>query len=192
VLSETEQAMITVLKQHGPVLYRTEFQELCAAEGISRSTFSMYIGTNPLISRVALGVYALTGAHVIPSDVEDCLRRNRASAAPLTDCGWTSEARPWIAVQMSSAMVASGVFHVPASIRGFLLGRFLLETADGIEVGKVHVAEQNSWGLATFIRRREVEPGDFIVLEFNLRERRVKAFLGGSELVESFCNVGPE
>jgi len=34
-----------------------------------------------------------------------------------------------------------------------------------------------------------VEPGDFIVLEFNLRERRVKAFLGGAELVESFCDV---
>jgi hypothetical protein len=134
-------------------------------------------------------MYALTGAHVSPFDVENCLRRNRATVVTLADCGWTSEARPWIALQMSPAMVASGVFPVPPSIRGFLLGRFLVEMADGAEVGKIQITEQNAWGLGILIRRREVEPGDFIVLEFNLQERRVKAFLGGAELVESFCDV---
>jgi hypothetical protein len=93
---------------------------------------------------------------------------------------------------MSPAVVASGVFPVPASMRGFLLGRFLVEMADGAEVGKIQVAKQNSWGLGTLIRRRGVEPGDFIVLEFNLQKRRAKAFLGSAELVESFCEAGPE
>jgi len=190
VLSETERTMTAILEEHGPVLYRTEFQELCARKGISRNTFSMYLWTNPVISRVAVGVYALTGAHLSPFEVENCLRRNRAPLVTLADCGWTGEARPWIALQMSPAMVASGVFAVPASIRDFLLGRFLVETADGTEVGKIQVAEQHSWGLGTLIRRREVEPGDFVVLEFNLQERRVKALLGGPELVESFCDAG--
>src|ERR1022692_1266274 len=48
ILSEIETKMVAVLRQHGPVLYRTEFQELCAAKGISRNTSSMYLGANPL------------------------------------------------------------------------------------------------------------------------------------------------
>jgi hypothetical protein len=188
VLSRTERLMVAVLTEHGPVLYRTEFQELCAAKGISRNTFSMYLWTNPLFSRVAVGVYALTGSQVSPGEVENCLQRSRDSSPTLTDCGWTSDARPWIALQMSPSVVASGVFPVPGSIRGFLLGRFVVEVADGTEAGKIQVAEQNSWGLGTLIRRYGVEPADFIVLEFNLRDRRAKAFIGGAEIVESFCD----
>ena len=69
------------------------------------------------------------------------------------------------------------------------MGRYLVETADGMSVGKIQVAEQNSWGLGTLIRRRQLEPGDFILLEFNLQQRRVRAFLGGADLVESFCEL---
>lgn len=192
VLSKVENTMVLVLRQHGPVLYRAEFQELCAAKGISRNTFSMYIWISPLISRVATGVYALTGGHVGPFDVEKCLSRNRDPVVTLADCGWTSEAKPWIALQMSSSMVASGVFPVPSGMRGFLLGRFQVEMADGTEVGKIQVAEQNAWGLGILIRRREVEPGDFVVLEFNLQERRAKAFLGGAELWESYCDAASD
>jgi len=189
-LSETESRMVSTLRAHGPTLYRTEFQELCAKKGISRNTFSMYLWTNPLFSRVATGVYALTGADVSPVDVENCLRRNRASVPAIADCGWTSAAKPWVALQMSPTIVASGVFPVPGSIRHFLLGRFTVETTDGREIGRIQVAEQNSWGLGMMIRRCGIEPGDFVVLEFNLQDRRVRAYLGGPEIVESFCEKG--
>jgi RNA polymerase alpha subunit len=189
VLSDTETTMVAVLKRHGPVLYRPEFQELCAAEGISRNTSSAYLWTNPLFSRVATGVYSLTGAHVEPFDVEDCLRRHQASAVTIADYGWTSKARPWIALQVSPSIVASGVFHVPPSIREFLLGGFLVEMGNGTEMGKVQIAKQHAWGLGTLIRRRQIEPGDFVLLEFDLRDRRVRAFLGGAELIESFCKT---
>lgn len=184
-LTDTEKKMVSVLREHGPTLYRTEFQELCAKKGIGRNTFSMYIWTNPLFARIATGVYALTGAPVGPSDVEACLRRNRISAPALADCGWTAEAKPWVALHMSPAIVASGVFPVLAAIREFILGRFTLQTADGGEVGNIHVAKENSWGLGILIRRRGIEPGDFVILEFNLRDRRAKASVGGAELVES-------
>lgn len=192
VLSVTEMMMTRVLKERGPVLYRTEFQELCAARGISRSTFSMYVGNNSIFSRVTNGVYSLTGATFDSFDVESCLKRNRASISSIADCGWTAEAKPWVALKMTPTIVANGVFAIPSSIRSFLFGRFVIQASDGTDVGKIQVSEQRAWGLSPLIRRWKVEPGDTLVLEFDLKGRRVKVHLGGDDLVELFCDVNAD
>lgn len=84
----------------------------------------------------------------------------------------------WVAFQVSDAMVNSGMFGVPAAMRQFLEGDFRLIAADDDPVGMLAIRENGAWGLSPFFRRRGVESGDYLALEFDLITRSATAEVG--------------
>ena len=129
VLSKVEQIAYSVLAEHGPLLHRTEFERMCIERGMNLSTFANYVSRLPFLAFYGPGVYGLRGAPVGPGDVERCIPR---TTKRLRDHGWTANAMPWLAVEISQASLSSGVIGVSSEIRRFIFGRFYRETKSEI------------------------------------------------------------
>jgi hypothetical protein len=123
-------------------------------------------------------VYGLRGAPIAPGDVERCIPQ---ATRRQHDQGWTANARPWLAVELSSAALSTGVIAVPFGIRRFIAGKYLLRTQDGSEVGTLVVSGHAGWGLGPLFRRRGGEPGDVVMLTFDLQRHEAAVRIGTKE-----------
>lgn len=184
-LGDTEQTMVRVLKEHGPVIQRAQFEKLCLVEGMKRSTFYIYLDYSPVIEKYARGVYGLRGAEVSPGFIGSLVPERRHDRV-LEDYGWTHDGKIRVGYRLSESMIASGAFHVPAAMRKFLNGEFCLRAADGSRFGNLILREEGAWGLGTFFRRRGGEPGDHLLLVFTLATREGTVFIGDANLLEDF------
>jgi hypothetical protein len=92
-------------------------------------------------------------------------------------------AQPWVAIEVSSSALTTGIIHIPAGMREFIMGRYALRTDDNEEIGSLVVSERAAWGLSPFFRRRGGEVGDVLVCTFDLRQRQVIARVGSKESV---------
>lgn len=178
VLSEMEQVAYSVLREEGPLLHRTDFERKCVERGMNPSTFANYVGRLPILARYGPGVYGLRGAHVGPGDVERCIPPARRT---LRDHGWTDDARPWLAVEISTSAWSTGIISIPTGIARFIGGKYLLKTTDGVEVGTLVVSGSAGWGLRPFFRRRGGEPGDVVMFTFDLQRQEASLRLGTKE-----------
>ena len=190
-LSETEQILLLALGEHGPVMQRKELEELCIDLGMNRSTFSVYLGHSPIVARYAPGVYGLRGADVEPGVVESLIAPRRRGRV-LKDYGWTTDGRVWLGFQLSEAMISSGVFTVPAAMKTFANGEFLLKVEDGSPIGTAVIQESGAWGLGPFFRRRGGEPGDHLILVFDLAAREAVVHIGDADLLDQFQALDEE
>ena len=185
VLSKAELIAYSILAECGPLLHRYDFERKCIERGMNPSTFSIYLGRAPsLLARYGPGVYGLRGAHVVPGDVERCIP---PTTKRLHDHGWTANAMPWLAAELSPAALSSGVIGVPAGIQRFVTGKYVLRTQDGSEVGNLAISGSSGWGLKPLFRKRGGEPGDVVVLTFDVQRHEVVGRLGTKE--EMFANV---
>jgi hypothetical protein len=187
-LRGVELTMTRLLKQHGPIMRRAEFEALCIGAGIKRATFYVYLDYSPIIERYGTGVYGLRGAEVAPGEIEARLPARR-SGRVLLDHGWTSDGRIWIGYRLSEAMIASGVFSIPGGLKRFLEGAFVLHTADGLAIGTLALRGSAAWGLSPLFRRRGGEAGDTLVLCFDLSKRHATAQIGDEGLLDDFQEV---
>ena len=184
-LGGTEQILLLALGEHGPVMQRKELEELCIDLGMNRSTFSVYLGHSPIVARYAPGVYGLRGAAVEPGLVESLIAPRRKGRV-LKDYGWTTDGRVWLGFQLSEAMISSGVFTVPAAMKVFVTGEFLLKVEDSSPIGTAVVQESGAWGLGPFFRRRGGEPGDHLILVFDPAAREAVVHIGDADLLDQF------
>ena len=193
VLKGVELVMAGILKEHGPVMARGQLEARCLGQGMKRSTFYAFLDYSPIIERYAPGVYGLRGADVSPGLVESLIRERKAGKV-LVDHGWAGDGCVWIGYRLSEAMIANGMFSVPAPMKRFVNGRFTLCTSDGSAIGAVTVGENANWGLSPLFRRRGGEPGDLLVLLFNVAKGQVEARIDDDSLLEEFQpqNVGVE
>jgi hypothetical protein len=175
-LAETELMIYRILRKDGPVMQRAKLEERCLQEGMSRSTFYVYLDYSPILARYARGVYGLRGATVAPGLIESLIPVMKRRHRVLRDYGWDDKQRIWLAFRVSDGMINSGVFGVPAAMKRFLDGEFSLTTAgESDPVGVLVVRENGAWGLGPFFRRRGVESGDYLVLRFDVRVGSVTA-----------------
>ena len=93
-------------------------------------------------------------------DVERCIPK---SAKRFRDTGWTTDARPWMSVELSASAVSTGVITIPSSFSRFIKGRYLIQTQDGSMMGTMVVADTAGWGLRPFFVRRGGEQGDLLL-----------------------------
>jgi hypothetical protein len=177
-LSKSEQLAYSVLAADGPLLHRSDFERKCIERGMNPNTFLNYVGRLPILARFGPGIYGLRGAAIAPGDVE---RRIPPAARRFHDHGWTPDARPWLAVELSSAALSSGVITVPSGVMRFIEGRYLLRTQDGSEVGTLVISGHSGWGLRPLFRRRGGEAGDVLVLTFDLQRHEAAVRLGTKE-----------
>lgn len=178
VLSKIEQIAYSVLVNHGPLLHRADFERMCIDRGMNTSTFANYVGRLPFLARYGPAVYGLRGATLQPGDVERCIP---PATKRLRDHGWTENAMPWLAVELSYASLSSGVIGIPSGVSRFIGGRYVLKTQVGSEVGNLVISKNSGWGLGSFFRKRGGEPGDVVVLTFDLQRHEAVVRVGTKE-----------
>ena len=188
VLSDVEQLLYAQFRTRGPLLSREDLEELCAAGRINRHTLEIYLGGS-IVARYAPGVYGLRGA----TFSSDNMRRMRSPRLKsYVDHGWTERAEPWAAIRLSPATLTNGIVSLPTSLRSQVNGAFVLKAEDGTEIGRLVVSDRATWGLNPLFRRRGGEPGDILLLTFDLSRREVTAQLGDSAILPEPVTLAEE
>ena len=189
VLSDTEQVIVEVLRTHGPLLSRTALEEHCIRSGVNRHTMSLYVGRLAILARYAPSVYGLRGAEFSEDDIARAAPRRERR---YSEQGWTEKAEPWAAIQLSPSALSNGIVQLPASFRQHVSGRYALRTEDGLMIGQLVVSDRATWGLGPLFRRRGGEPGDMLLLTFDVQQRQVTARLGDLAVIPEPENLAEE
>jgi hypothetical protein len=179
--------ILKVLKEHGPVLQTSKFEEHCLSAGVNHHSFWIYLSDCPIITRRASGVYGLRGAEVPAGQVESLIPKRTARSKLLVDHGWTKDRNIQIVYRVSSGMLSNGVVSVPAALRPFLQGRYALVTGDNSTVGAIVVKENSAWGLGPLFTRRGGEPGDYLSIIFDSSKRLAVAQTGDASLADELA-----
>jgi len=189
VLSHTERVIVDVFRAHGPILSLAALEDHCVKRGIKRTTSSLYAGRLAIMARYAPGLYGLRGASFSADDLDRATPRRQVR---YSDHGWTEKAEPWAAIELAASVLSSGVVQLPLSVRQQLRGRYVLRTEDGQKIGHLAVSDNATWGLSPLFRRRGGEPGDILLLTFDLRHHEVTAKLGDLAVVPELGNLAEE
>jgi hypothetical protein len=187
VLSGVEAGMVRVLMEHGPVLERGAFEEYCIRDGMNRFSFNAVIMCSPVIAQFGRSVYGLLGARVSRKTIE-LLAASRASAISarvLWGFGQTGDGRLYLAYQLSKAAISGGVITVPSAMKEKLGGKFGLCVSDGRHVGTLVSKNGCAWGLGPVLRGHSAEPGDYLLIHFNVRDRKAHVSIGDERILES-------
>jgi hypothetical protein len=182
VLENTEETLVDIFREHGPVLDRATAVDLGERRGLDRTTTGLYLGWSPVIERIATNRYTLRGADV-PAGTLEAMRGSSARTRVQRGYGWTTNGRLWVGYTLSQAVIDSHVVGVPSALKNELHGRFELGPPNE-DLGGLTTDGANLWGLARLLKRYAAEPGDALVLEFDLGERSVRALIGGQELLD--------
>jgi hypothetical protein len=182
---EIESVMCEILKNHGPVMGREEFEKLCLSRGMNQNSFYTLLTYSPIITKYAAGVYGLRGTRILPGLVQS-LKPKRKPGRVIKDFGWTPKGKIWIALKLSEAILKTGVFGIPAAMREYLQGNFVLIAAGGASIGILKVKDSSAWSLSSFFRRRGGEPDDYLVLTFDVASREVAVLIGDLDLLDNF------
>src|SRR5207245_813321 len=70
VLENTEETLVDIFREHGPVLDRATVVDLGEQRGLDRTTAGLYLGWSPVIERIATNRYTLRGADVPAGTLE--------------------------------------------------------------------------------------------------------------------------
>jgi hypothetical protein len=182
VLENTEETLVDLFREHGPVLDRATAVDLGERRGLDRTTAGLYLGWSPVIERIATNRYALRGTDV-PAGTLEAMRGSPPRTRVQRGYGWTSSGRLWVGYALSQAAIDSHVVGVPSALKDELCGRFELAPPNE-DLGGLTTDGGNLWGLARLLKRYAAETGDALVLEFDLAKTSVHAFVGSRELLD--------
>ena len=155
-LTGVEAKLVSILKEHGPVMERGAMEDLCVAGGMNRFSFHAFVSWSPVIASWAQRLRAF-GADVSPGQVEELLvkrRANRANRRVLDRHGVTEDGKVWLRYRLSKAASTYAVITVPAALKRIVRGRFQFLTADGRAIGTLATKDGRAWGLGAFLRNR--------------------------------------
>ena len=186
ILSDSERTIFRVMKEHGPVMPKSRFEELCLAAGINWHSFWIYLTYCPIITRYAPSVYGLRGADIPAGLVETLTPKRAGKWKVLVDYGWTKDRNLRVFYRISKGMLSNGIVSIPAALKPFLQGKFALMTVDKSAVGALVVRDNCAWGLGPFFSRRGGEPGDYLSVLFDLSRRVAVVEIGDVSLADQF------
>ena len=78
---------------------------------------------------------------------------------------------------------------MPAAKGVYVQGTFKLKTEDGIAHGEIVVKDHSMWGLGPLFRAAQTEPGDVLVLKFDLARSQAVAILGDESLIDAWAST---
>lgn len=182
VLENTEETLVEIFRAHGPVLDRQTAVGLAEDYGLDRTTASLYLGWSPVVERIVVNRYSLRGAD-IPAGTLEAMRGTDIRRRVQQGHGWRKSGRLWIGYTLSQAVLDTNVVGVPGALRDELRGRYALQPEEE-HLGEISTDGQNLWGLGRLLKQRGAEPGDALVLEFDLISSECFAYLGGAEILD--------
>lgn len=173
--------MVAILKKYGPVMTSLDFEKKCLELGVNRSTFWTYLSYSPLIANFDTNNYGLRGTKIPPMLI-DYLKLYRRQTKVIKDYGWTGKGDIWILFNISESMFRTNIFNIPAAIKKYVQGDFILKTFDGSLIGPIKIKENAGWPLTQLFRRRGGEVDDYLIMLFDLQLREIKASIGDKDL----------
>jgi hypothetical protein len=182
VLTGVERELVSILKEHGPVLERGAIEDLCVARGMNRFSFHAFIASSGVIAQYGHSVYGLLGADVSAKTVQSLARRGRANRMParVLDChGTTEDGKPWLSYRLSKAASTYAVITVPSTLKDVVRGKYQLLTPDGSAVGTLAAKDGRAWGLGAFLRRQGAQVDDHVVITLDLERRTAVIAMNG-------------
>ena len=180
-LTGVEAELVAVLEEHGPVMERGTMEDLCVAGGMNRFSFHAFVSWSPVIVQLGHSVYGLLGADISQKEVDELIAARRAKRLAhrvLDSHGRTQDGKVWLSYRLSKAASTYAVITVPAALKKVVRGRFCLLSTRGEEIGTLATKDGRAWGLGAFLRQRDAQIGDFVVLTLDLEKRTAVVSMG--------------
>jgi len=189
-LTGIERCMVEVLFEHGPLMERTAFEELCARKGMNRFSFNAIVTSSTVVAQYGRGVYGLPGLKVSRKTLRELLSRKPSSPPKhvLRAFGRAADGSFYLAYRLSRAAISGGVVTVPAAMRRHLRGKFTLRTDQGHDVGTLVAKRGCGWGLGPALRRGHAQQGDHLLLLFDPAKRQAHIHIGDEKLLQRATN----
>jgi len=179
-----EDKFVNILRDHGPAISGSEFEEHCIQAGINPISFYIYRSMSPVVSQLVPGVYSLVGATAPPGMIEEIASKSRKSTR-ITERGWDKEGQLWCAFSLSRAVIVAGSIPLPNFVSGLVQGNWMITLPDGTQAGEATCRNNFLFRLRKPLQFLGAEPGDLILFRFNLHSRFVLTEIGGTELIEA-------
>lgn len=179
-----EGKMLRVLDEFGPIMDGEEMAERCIAAGMNATTFYIYRLVSPIVSALGKGVYCRVGSEVPLGAVEDIVSRRRAIMR-VSDHGWTPKGSLWFGVELSRMIMTAGSIRLLSFVSDLVQGEWSVKLPDGGTYGTVTCRDSFIWTFRKQLKVLGAEPGDLMVLEFDIRARTVLVRVGGPGLFET-------
>jgi len=186
VLVGVERGMIEVLTEHGPVMERTAFEELCIRGGMNRFSFNAIVMSSPVIAQYGRSVYGLPVLKIERKLIEDLVAR-KPGVAPkrvLRAFGETEDGKVFLAYRLSKAAISGGVITIPAAMKRQVKGKFTLRVDAGHKVGTLVAKKGCGWGLGPALRGSHAKQGDHMLLLVDGAKRQANIRIGDKSIFE--------
>lgn len=192
-MGEFDRLLVDVLRSSpSAVLDRATIVRECLRRGAQPARVQTELTYSCVVEHVDINIWSLRGADINPAAVEALRKANalRPKEVRVRNFGWTPDGELWIASAIPDATQPT-VIGCPAGTTDFLAGqKFVAFTQDDVPCGTIGVTEEGTaYGFGPFQRMTGGDPGDILVVEFDLQERKATLLLGSEELLESY---GPE
>ena len=181
-MTGVEARLVSVLKEHGPVMDRGELEDLCVAGGMNRFSFHAFLACSPVISQYGHSVYGIVGVEAAPGLLKSFVDKHRAErgmSRVFDRHGRTDDGRIWLGYRLSKAASTYAVITVPAVVKDVVHGKFELLAGDGRRVGLLAAKDGRAWGLGAFLRQQGAKTDDYLVLTFDLQKRQAVIAIDG-------------
>jgi len=189
-LGQADQALVDVLRSSpSTVLDRATILQECVERGLNLQTVSTSLTYSCIIEHLDTNIWTLRGADINPAAVEAIRRANalRPRERRVRDFGWTKDGYLWIATVVPP-VIQTFVFGCPPGSRPYIARRkFAAVMRDGTPCGTIGVTEDGMvYGFGIFQQISGCEPGDILVVEFNLSDTKATLVLGDEELLDLY------
>jgi DNA-directed RNA polymerase alpha subunit len=184
VLSESDKTFVEIIREHGPIITRSDFLRIAISRGMNENTFNVYSGYSVVVWRPAPGYYAVVGASIPAGALEAEMRRRRPKRAEMIDSGWTADSRVFVCVRLNASVINSGILSIPSALKKFIQGNYQLRTFGNHDLGRIEVRDVTCWNLRKLLRATGAEDEDTILLVFDPNSRESVGWVGGTELAE--------
>lgn len=181
--SQTEQTLVRVLRQHGPVMSGHELVAQALREGAGDVAVNAALCYSPVLQRVAFGVYALRGEKLDPGVIARSIQAANSQSQRLIDFGWSRNRTLWLAMRLSRSTVRTGMFGIPAGLGRQLKGEYICGTKSEPTAERLCCKGHRAWGLRKLIVQAGAQPDDVVLLEFDNRAEVVEVSFGKDEMV---------
>lgn len=178
LISPTEQTLVRVLRQRGPVMSGHELVAEAVREGAGDVAVNTALCYSPILQRVAFGVYALRGDKLEPGLVARAIEAASAQSRRLIDFGWSRNRTLWLAMRLSRSTVRTGIFGIPSGLRRQLKDAYVCGTKSEPTAERLRCNKSQAWGLKRLIAQAGARPDDVMLLEFDNRAEIVEVSFG--------------
>lgn len=174
-LGDVDRAFVEVFRSTATgVLDRRAVMEACLKQGLNENSAALFLTYSPIIEHIGIDIWKLRGVGVDPAAIEALREANQNEVLErrLLSFGWRSNGRLWIGARLPYSLT-SVVLGVPGPTKRYLVDRKFaaVDQVSGTPCGQISVNEQGtSFGYTTFFRVAGAEPGDVLLIEFDLAE----------------------